>query len=259
MGRKHEAVGLLKQGPSPRKIAEEMGVTISTVMSYLCTQVGEGAIQRSDIVFSFPKRFRDAVEEALSSGRSQKRSAVQARMAKLGIDVDAEELYLYLKLRNAKVEFGDLYESIRFIEVHLHSLARKLLEASYGPKWWWRLPLDVRRACANLHSEIGMNLAEPYCCTDFIHLKKIYDYLWGELCRGLPEDFRKHKKRFLDDLDFINEVRNAVMHPVKGLSLTDESFSRVRAFQRLLERRDSTPVQTWQELLSAPVASKNVQ
>ena len=259
MARKHEAVELLKAGLTLGEIAKQMGVTISTVMGYLCTQVGEGVIQRSDIVFSFPRQFREAVEKALSGARSQKRSAVQARMRKVGVEVNAEELYLYLKLRSAKVEFGDLYESIRFIEVHLHSLARKVLEGSYGSKWWWKLPLDVRKGCANLHAEIGMHLAEPYCCTDFIDLRKIYKSLWGELSLALPEEFRKHPRRFLDHLDYINEVRNAVMHPVKGLKLTDESFSRVRSFQRIRERKDPTPVQTWQQLLSGPAASKNVQ
>ena len=64
MARKHEAVSVLKRGLSPALIARGMQVSIGTVMGYLYTQVGEGAIRRSDILFAIDSEIRAAVETA---------------------------------------------------------------------------------------------------------------------------------------------------------------------------------------------------
>ena len=46
----------------------------------------------------------------------------------------------------------------------------------------------------------------------------------------------------------LNPVRNAVMHPAKGVSLDDENFAQVRNFQKELTVKTTAP--TWDKILA---------
>jgi hypothetical protein len=258
MAKRREAAEHLLRGLTPVQIAREMGITLSSVMLYLQQQIGEGAIQRSDIILSFPQKFRRAVERAVRDAGSDKRTRVQYRLRKAGISADPQELYLYLKLRREKVEYGDLYEQLRLIEGHLHSLARNALQRKHGDRWWRCLPVKVRQECSMVYEEDEIEAEHRYCCTTFIHLKVIYEKLWPELSPELPDVFTgssDSKKRFAEQVQFINGVRNAVMHPVKGLRIEDESFRRVHQFAQMLVGKTPPSSDTWGSIVSMPVRS----
>lgn len=121
MARKHEAVEWLKKGYPPSKIAEQMGVTVSTVINYLYNQVGEGRIRRSDIVFSIGQNTRDTIEDIISETGSAYWFDIYRAAERSGKQIDRDDLQIYLELRDARVALGDMYEIIRHIEVTLHS------------------------------------------------------------------------------------------------------------------------------------------
>jgi len=258
MAKRREAATLLLRGFTPVQIAREMCVSLSTVMLYLQQQIGEGTIQRSDIILSFPSKFRRAIETAVRDAGSDKRTRVQYRLRKAGVAADPQELYLYLKLRRQKVEYGDLYEQLRLIEGHLHSVARNALQRRHGDRWWRCLPTKVRQECSMVYEEDEIEAEHRFCCTTFIHLKVIYEKLWPELSPELPDAFTRSsdsKKRFAEELHFINGVRNAVMHPVKGLRIEEGSFRRVHQFAQTLVGKTLRSSDTWGSILSMPVRS----
>jgi len=236
-----------------------MGITMSSVMGYLYIQVGEGAIQRSDIVLSYPPEFRKAVEEAVRDANSDQRSKVQYRLGKMGIQVEPEELYLYLTLRRQKVEYGDLYAWIRSIELQLHNHVREVLEKNHGDRWWRMLPLKVRQECSIIFEEDENEPSHRYCCTTFIHLKTIYEKLWPELSASLPNELARSKHRFVHELGFINKVRNSVMHPVKGLQIEEEAFRRVHTFALALTGAKAVTSENWGSVMSIAPRTATIQ
>ena len=69
MARKHEAEQHLLDGCSPLKISKKMSVTVSTVIQYLCTRIGEGAIGLIDIYFSWTAEQREFLHQTKKKGR----------------------------------------------------------------------------------------------------------------------------------------------------------------------------------------------
>ena len=63
MGKREDAVMLLRSGMSPGAIRQIQGVTLSTIPGYLDELVGRGTVRRSDILFSVPVQTRHAVFE----------------------------------------------------------------------------------------------------------------------------------------------------------------------------------------------------
>ena len=55
MSRRQQAVQWLVSGLSPSGIADKMGISVLSVMAYLYTEVGEGHIRRSDILYAIPE------------------------------------------------------------------------------------------------------------------------------------------------------------------------------------------------------------
>ena len=237
MARKHEAVEWLKKGCSPSKIAEHMDVTVSTVINYLYNQVGEGRIRRSDIVFSVSQNTRDTIEHLISETGTTYWFDIYRAIERSSRQIDREDLQIYLELRDARVALGDMYEIIRDIEVTLHSSIKNILVSEYGPNDWWRkgIPKNIRAECAASLEKDPEPAGEPYCYTDFIHLKEILDKQWRVFSRALPKKLSSDKKKLLSGLAKLNEVRNSVMHPVRGMIPTDKDFALVREFRHYLE------------------------
>src|SRR3989338_7073083 len=67
MGRREEAIKLLKDGNPPSKIADLMGVSRNTVMGYLNQKVGERDLSRYEIVLSMDRQSRDAIDRLVAS------------------------------------------------------------------------------------------------------------------------------------------------------------------------------------------------
>src|ERR1041384_5422009 len=109
MGRVQQTAGLIKQGRNPVEIATEFGVTLDTVLGYLDRAVGDGALRRSDIYFSFTPEQRATNWGYLES---------------------------YAGSRHA---LGDMYEDVRRIELKLHTIIRSTLTSEFGDnELWWR-------------------------------------------------------------------------------------------------------------------------
>lgn len=87
--------------------------------------------------------------------------------------------------------------------------------------------------------------AEPFCYTTFIHLSKIIDSQWSVFSKVLPNRIVKDKKKFLADLNQLNTIRNYVMHPVKGMPITEDDFEFVRSFHHIIREKN------WREFASS--------
>lgn len=247
MARKDQAAALLKAGNSPGHIASKMGISVSSVEQYLYTKVGEGAIRRSDILFSIDADTREVAEEVIQKiGKDDCYSVFRAAKRE-GNLLDYKELEIYLKLRDARISLGDMYEFLCEIETTLHEMIKGILIDTYGPgeRGWWRkgIPIQIRTECAKLREEEKEPAAEPFCYTTFIHLSKIIDNQWSVFRQVLPQEVAKDKKQLLADLNQLNTIRNYVMHPVKGMPITEDDFEFVRLFHHIIQEEN------WRELL----------
>jgi hypothetical protein len=202
MSRVWDAARLLKAGESPPKIAADLGLSLSSVLTYLKRAVGEGLVRRSDIYFSFPPEHRAEYSDLL-----------QPYAAAAGA-------------------LGDMFEDVRAIEVSLHTRIRRKLVELYGQEetGWWRLgvPEAVRLKCQERREKDSESPCEPYSYTDLQDLAKIMESHWANFREQLPAEYASNRRLLLDDMGRLNRIRNKVMHPVRGFTPSDEDFDFVR-------------------------------
>jgi len=258
--RKHEAAEWLKRGYSPAAIARKMAETSPvghtstyTVMEYLYNQVGEGNIRRSDIVFSIERDTRELIESAITGLESTGTVAAgemtaedEEKVAELIYTeirkiktVSKAELEFYMELRDARVALGDMYEFLREIELTLHSIVKETLVSNYGLQesgWWEKgVPEKIQAQCKISRDYDEDPATDLFCYTTFIHLVKIIDGRWELFSQLLPKSLSSDRKKLFTDLQKLNRIRNAVMHPVKGLKPTEDDFALVREFRSRLK------------------------
>lgn len=243
--KKNEVMLLFKQGYSPKDITNKLDrVSFIKVMDYLFIQVGEGNIRRSDIWFSINHNIRDAMEKYFMAIDNNDKSSKLMELGEIYL-THPEEFKLYNKLRSARVAHGDMYELISEIELLLHRAIKSTLIKKYGPEEfeWWRkgVPKSVRSKCAKLYEEDDDFAREPYCYTNFIDFKNIFQKQWGEFEKVLPKHIVRDKKEFFSKLVTINQVRNRVMHPIKGYDFTPKDFAFVYEFNATLN------INNWQD------------
>lgn len=232
MGRRHEAAEWLKQGYPPSKIAKKMGVTVSTIINYLYNQVGEGNIRRSDIVFTINEEIRDAIETIISKYETTYWYKIHRKVERTGKSINKDDLMIYLKLRDARVAFGDMYEFIRDVEINLHDLVKSTLLHEYGEAWWRKgVPKQIRVDCAISLEEDNEPASEPFSYTTFIHLGEILEKQWNIFKEILPRRLASNRQDTIQRLRKLNHIRNSVMHPIKGIRLTDKDFAFIREFR----------------------------
>ncbi len=234
--RRQHAAQLLLEGRSPSQIAQEMHLALGVVLGFLYHEVGLGRLRRSDILFSIDAMIRQSVEQAIAKAGSTAVGKVRRTLDRVGVQVPRDDLNVYLRLRDARVDLGDMYEFIREVELKLHKLVQQALVAEYGEAEWWRkgVPLHVREDCALTNERDAEPVATLYCYTTIMHLRHILDHEWSVLSRSLPGKMRADKPEFLASLTRLNRIRNVVMHPVKGILLTEEDFDFVRGLRRHL-------------------------
>lgn len=235
--RRKLAATLLLRGMPPSRIAAEMKLPLGVVMNFLYNQVGQGWIRRSDILFSIDADTRRGIEEAIQHTGKESLSSVARGLKQSGVNVDRGDLRVYLKLRDARADLGDMYEFIRDIELRLHQYVKASLIAAYGADEWWRkgVPLPVREDCAVTSERDFEPANELFCYTTLMHLRLIIDREWSTLSADLPGKLRADKPDFLESLRRLNRIRNIVMHPVKGIRIGDEDFEFVRRLHAQLE------------------------
>jgi hypothetical protein len=142
-----------------------------------------------------------------------------------------------LRLRDARLVLGDMYEFLREVEVNLHAMIRNTLVANYGEDYWWRkgVPKMSRIKCAQAFEDDDEPAGEPFCYTNFIDLGRILEHNW-QIFRGvLPKKVYSRQGDLISRLSRLNRIRNIVMHPVRGTAPTEEDFAFVRSLWSDLE------------------------
>jgi len=249
MGRPEECASLIKKGLNPREIAEELGISISSVMKYLYTAVGKGDIRRSDILLSIEDTIRqdfEEIREMLEIEEDASWIEIYDKIKELpgaGKDVDIGLFQIYLRLRKEEVWLGDVYWYLYHIEILLHEFAGLLLKREYGENedgWWRRIPLSVRQDCQKRREE-DKNPGPPYSYTNLIDIQKIFEKEWSVLSILLPKTLRD-KRVFRNSFGRLNYIRNKVMHPVRGpptiddlMFVRDFALELVKSLKRFLE------------------------
>lgn len=236
IGRKQQTLQLAREGLSPSAIADRIGAPFAAVMSHLYGLVGEGALRRSDIVFSFDQDTRDAIERAIDDQGTTDLRVLRKALARQDVQMRREDLAVYLTLRDARVALGDMYEMVRDVELALHDRIRTAFVEAFGDEQWWRqgVPATVRAECAALYEHDPDPAPEPFAYTTLIHLREILDKRWDVLAPALPKVFQSNRKKLSADLVTLNRIRNAVMHPVRRAVFTDREFLFVREFAKAL-------------------------
>jgi hypothetical protein len=236
MARRNDAGRYLLEGLSPQQIVLRMGITLSSVRQYLCTLVGEGLLTNSDIAFSIAERH--LIEEAIRNSATQDvsegpfknvRMAQQLRttLFEQGHKIPLDLVELYLVTRDAR---PDLYALICQIEVGLHRLVKRTLEAEYGSRWWREgIPEPTRKNCQGRREEDAAPLDEAYYYTTFIELKSIIDNNWRIFSKALPKALSANKQDLLQRFQRINGIRNTVMHPVKVITEYEDDYRFARS------------------------------
>jgi DNA-binding Lrp family transcriptional regulator len=243
VGRKQQTLRLACEGLPPSAIADRMNVPFATVMSHLYGLVGEGALKRSDIVFSFDQETRDAIETVIETHGTTDSRVLRKALARQSVQIRREDLAVYLTLRDARVALGDMYEMVRDLELALHDRIRDAFVRKFGEEHWWRkgIPAKVRAECAALYEHDPDPAPDPFAYTSLIHLREILDKRWDVLAAAFPKSMQSDRKQLMADLVTLNRIRNAVMHPVRRAVFTDREFLFVRGFARALAGPSSGP------------------
>lgn len=220
----------MREGRSPSAIARELRMPLGALMNHLYRLVGEGTLRRSDILFTFDREARKQIETIVQERGTVQFGKVRRYLKASGHDIDSDDLRLYLKLRDARVDLGDTYELIRDLELNLHKFIREALVREYGNENWWRegVPLHVREDCALVNERDPEPANDLFCYTTIMHLFMVLDKKWTTLSEFLPAKWRSDKQAFLNDLKRLNGIRNKVMHPVKGYVITEEDYDFLR-------------------------------
>jgi hypothetical protein len=233
-----QTTNLLLQGKSPSQIASELHIPLGVILNQLYRSVGTGQLRRSDILFSIDEGVRRAIEEAITRTGSSEPRRLRPDLQRAGVQVSREDMEVYLRLRDARVDLGDMYEFVREIELRLHEFIRTSLIAEFGEDEWWRkgVPLPVREDCAVRNEREAEPVSSLYCYTTLMNLRFILDREWNVLSKNLPGGVRSDKQQFLAELSRLNRIRNIVMHPVKGVMFSGDDFDFVRRLRRQLLR-----------------------
>jgi hypothetical protein len=130
-----------------------------------------------------------------------------------------------------------LYEDLRVIETTLHERIRSALENHHGSgemNWWTKgVPLRIREKCSQRREGDPKRL-DSYCYTDLLDLREILKANWGVLKAEVGR-LGSDRKQLHEMLGRVNEIRNMVMHPARGIDPNEEDFAFIRSVNRDLE------------------------
>jgi hypothetical protein len=233
MSRRDEAIELLRLGHSPGSVAARMKVSIDTVLPYLFHGIGSGKLSRTQVVFAIPRELRIAVEERCRElGQNAIEHKIVSAFGRFVPPANSDDVRAYVRLRGLyrlggfdNGLLGDMYQLVADVEMTLHAFVRQGLEFMFGEKWWREgVSENIRKECVTSQEGDPEPTDDPFCYTNFIHLKQILDKHWGNFQRVLPVNLARNKNEFLTRLVKLNQIRNRVMHPVKQQSPTEDDF-----------------------------------
>src|SRR5688500_10319877 len=107
MASKHEAEKLLRSGLVPSEIATRMGISTGSVIQYLHTRIGEGALRLSEIYFCLPAERRDSLHKI--SNDIKKKKVLDSEFLQ---SLTQEDYEFYKPIRRRSAFAGDIYEHI---------------------------------------------------------------------------------------------------------------------------------------------------
>jgi hypothetical protein len=206
----------------PSAISKDLRIPAAELTPILAEAVMHGYIRKSDILFTFPKSLREAIERLNPVKNPATLHHFLPTLKEMyGIDDDTDEceaFFLWAFTRQ-RVVYSDLYEMLSIIEITLHKRIRQCL----GKGFWRRdetsgskgVPLSVRQSCVARQEEDDNPSNEPYSYTTLIDLKEIIGANWDIFSKRLPASATKDKKKLLSDFNKLNSIRNKVMHPVR--------------------------------------------
>ena len=179
--------------------------------------------------------YEKAIKCGVKDGETQRgRREALDRMGQVGA-LDPIEKYV----REHAQPCFEAYKLLYFIEGRLHHFVCQRLKKAFGEdeKQWWDqgIPLPIRKKCAERREEDTRKEA-AYNYTDLIDLREILGKNW----KHFEAEFKRvtgkttRKKDFLDGLVRLNEIRNMVMHPVRG-SVTENDLQFARQMRDMIE------------------------
>src|SRR3954454_20858540 len=101
MTKKQQALELLKQGLPPTEIAREMRTSPAVTMQYLCLNIGEGRLRRSDIAFSISRELRAAIESVIAEKENTNPSFICRELVRRGVSANKVDVAVYINYRRA--------------------------------------------------------------------------------------------------------------------------------------------------------------
>ena len=217
MAGKDEAVEHLKGGLALSTISQRMGISMSSVIQYLSTKVGEGEIRLVDMYFSWTPSQREFLQESDVSG------LVDHKLTK-------EEFNLFHSLRKGYIFRGGMYEMVSELEIKIHGLVRSRLIKEYGLEKYWRkgVPVKIRTQCATAQQEDESPVDDLFAYTTLIQLWYVIDKKWSLFESIIPSNYSNKKSELRKDMIKLNGIRNRVMHPVKNNKWKEDDFKFVR-------------------------------
>lgn len=220
MARKDEAVDHFKGGLALSMISQRMGISMSTVIQYLSTKVGEGEIRLVDIYFSWTPSQREFLQE---SDESDVSGLIEYKLTK-------EEFNLFHSLRKEHIFRGGMYEMVSELEIKIHGLVRSRLVKEYGLEKYFRegVPIEVRKKCATNQQDDENPVDDLFAYTTLIQLWNIIDKKWRLFESIIPSNYSNKKTKLKRDMNRLNGIRNRVMHPVKNYKWEEDDFVFVR-------------------------------
>jgi hypothetical protein len=237
MARKHEAENLLRKGLLPSEIAVVMGISPKSVVQYLQTRVGEGALRFSEIYFSWPAAKRDLLAETADEVK-RRRMVNNRRLSERGLA--REDLEFFQSLRQRRVFAGDLYEHLAETELAVHDMVRRTLIKQFGDgeASYWRqgIPVNIRKRCHERREDDSEPNDSPFQYTTLIELAEIIGKNWPLFQPDIPKPYAANKQALLSDFARLNRIRNAVMHPVKRRRWSEDDFEFAKRLRAAFER-----------------------
>jgi predicted transcriptional regulator len=125
MARKEEAEALIRRGFTPCEAAREMLVSVATVIQYVRTRVGEGALRFSEIYYFLPEEKRKVIETLI---KRQNNQANADTPIEINFNLTLDDISFYKSLRTRSTFAGDLYEYVSEAEIAIHDLVSKTLK-----------------------------------------------------------------------------------------------------------------------------------
>lgn len=207
MGRPEQVAARTLEGLTPQEIAADLGLSFNSVLAYLARAVGERSLRRSDVLFTLSPKSRQ------SPTTYEDREVVR---------------------RFGDAPLGDLYEDLRVLETTLHERIRSALEHHHGSgemNWWTQgVPQRIREECSQRRERDPKRL-DSYCYTDLLHLREILEANWSVLQAEVGR-LGSDRKELHEMLGRVNEIRNMVMHPARGIDPNEEDFAFIRSVNR---------------------------